>query len=56
MEVAATQVVPGDVVLLSAANLIPADGRVLDARDFFIKQALLTGESYPVEKAGRRIA
>ena len=50
VEVAATQVVPGDVVLLSAGDLIPADGRVLDARDFFVKQALLTGESYPVEK------
>jgi len=50
LEVAVTQVVPGDVVLLSAGNLIPADGRVLEARDFFVKQALLTGESYPVEK------
>ena len=50
VEVAVTQVVPGDVVLLSAGDLIPADGRVLEARDFFVKQALLTGESYPVEK------
>ena len=50
VEIAATQVVPGDVVLLSAGDLIPADGRVLEARDFFVKQALLTGESYPVEK------
>ena len=45
-----TEVVPGDVVLLSAGDLIPADGIVLEARDFFVKQALLTGESYPVEK------
>jgi Mg2+-importing ATPase len=43
-------VVPGDVVLLSAGDLIPADARVLEARDFFVKQALLTGEPYPVEK------
>jgi Mg2+-importing ATPase len=50
LEVALTQVVPGDVVLLSAGDLIPADGRVLEADDFFVKQALLTGESYPVEK------
>ena len=50
LEVAVTQVVPGDVVLLSAGDLIPADGRVLEADDFFVKQALLTGESYPVEK------
>jgi P-type Mg2+ transporter len=50
LEVAVTEVVPGDVVLLSAGDLIAADGRVLEARDFFVKQALLTGESYPVEK------
>ncbi|HYP69048.1 MAG TPA: magnesium-translocating P-type ATPase [Thiobacillaceae bacterium] len=50
MEIQVTQVVPGDVILLSAGDLIPADGRVLEARDFFVKQALLTGEPYPVEK------
>jgi Mg2+-importing ATPase len=49
-EVAVADVVPGDIVLLSAGDLIPADGRVLEAHDFFVKQALLTGESYPVEK------
>lgn len=49
-EVALSKVVPGDVALLVAGDLIPADGRVLDAQDFFVKQALLTGESYPVEK------
>ncbi len=43
-------VVPGDVVLLVAGDLVPADARVLDAQDLFVKQALLTGESYPVEK------
>jgi Mg2+-importing ATPase len=49
-EVALSKVVPGDVALLAAGDLIPADGRVLEAQDFFVKQALLTGESYPVEK------
>ena len=44
------ELVPGDVVLLSAGDLVPADGRVLEARDFFVNQAVLTGESYPVEK------
>lgn len=43
-------VVPGDIVLLSAGNLVPADGIVLDARDFLVAQAALTGESLPVEK------
>ena len=50
LEIPVSQVVPGDLVLLSAGDMIPADGRVLEARDFFVKQALLTGESYPVEK------
>ena len=49
-EIPASTLVPGDVVLLSAGDLIPGDGRVLGGQDFFVKQALLTGESYPVEK------
>ncbi len=49
-QVPAEEVVPGDVVLLSAGNLIPADGIVLEARDFFVSQAALTGETFPVEK------
>lgn len=44
------ELVPGDVVLLSAGDLIPADARVIEARDLFVKQSLLTGETYPVEK------
>ncbi|MFN8381551.1 MAG: magnesium-translocating P-type ATPase [Anaerolineales bacterium] len=43
-------VVPGDVVLLSAGSLIPADGVVLETKDFFVNQAVLTGETFPVEK------
>jgi P-type Mg2+ transporter len=46
----AEEVVPGDIVLLSAGSLIPADGVVLDTRDFFVSQAVLTGETFPVEK------
>ncbi len=49
-ELPVTGLVPGDVVLLSAGNLVPADARVLQATDFFINQAQLTGEPYPVEK------
>jgi len=44
------EIVPGDVVLLSAGSLIPADGVVLESNDFFINQAVLTGETFPVEK------
>jgi Mg2+-importing ATPase len=43
-------VVPGDVVRLSAGDLVPADARLLESRDLFILQASLTGESLPVEK------
>ena len=42
--------VPGDVVQLSAGDLVPGDALVLQARDFFVNQSVLTGESYPVEK------
>jgi P-type Mg2+ transporter len=48
--VPAADIVPGDVVLLSAGNLIPADGLILEAQDFLVTQAALTGESMPVEK------
>jgi Mg2+-importing ATPase len=44
------EIIPGDVVLLSAGSLIPADGVVLEAKDFFVNQAVLTGETFPVEK------
>ena len=50
LEVAVTDVVPGDLVMLSAGDMIPADALVLESNDFFVKQALLTGEPYPVEK------
>jgi P-type Mg2+ transporter len=48
--VRAEELVPGDVVLLAAGDLVPADGRVLEARDFFVNEALLTGEAFPIEK------
>jgi len=46
----AEEIVPGDVLLLSAGNLIPADSVLLTAKDFFVNQAVLTGETFPVEK------
>jgi P-type Mg2+ transporter len=50
LDIAVEHVVPGDVVLLCAGDLIPGDARILESCDFFVRQALLTGESYPVEK------
>jgi Mg2+-importing ATPase len=52
-ELPVADLVPGDVVLLSAGNLVPADARLLEADDFFVNQAQLTGEPYPVEKSVR---
>jgi len=51
LELPLADLVPGDLVLLAAGDLVPCDGRVLEAKDFFVNQALLTGEAYPVEKA-----
>ena len=48
--VRADALVPGDVLVLAAGNLIPADGRILEARDFLVSEASMTGESFPVEK------
>src|SRR5574340_937075 len=50
VSIPAEEVVPGDVVLLSAGSLVPADGVLLAAKDFFVNQAVLTGETFPVEK------
>jgi P-type Mg2+ transporter len=44
------EIVPGDVVLLSAGAIIPGDCRLLETRDLFVNEATLTGETYPVEK------
>lgn len=54
--IAAEDIVPGDLIRLSAGNLIPADGIILDARDFNVSEAVLTGETFPVVKAPGRSA
>ena len=50
IEVTRREVVPGDVIRLSAGDLVPADARLIEARDLHVQQAALTGESMPVEK------
>jgi Mg2+-importing ATPase len=50
VEVPIEQLVPGDVVHLAAGDMIPADLRLLAAKDLFVNQSALTGESMPVEK------
>lgn len=55
-KVDADSIVPGDVVSLSAGDLIPVDGVVLDSRDFNVSEAVLTGETFPVVKSAGRSA
>jgi len=50
-EIAIEQLVPGDIVRLSAGDMIPADLRLLSATDLFINQSALTGEAMPSEKS-----
>jgi len=49
-EVKLSEIVPGDIIYLSAGDITPADARVVTAKDLFINQSALTGESFPVEK------
>ena len=49
-EVKRQEIVAGDIVRLSAGDLVPADGQLLEARDLYVQQAALTGESMPAEK------
>jgi Mg2+-importing ATPase len=55
-DIPAEEIVPGDVVQLSAGSLIPADALVLTERDFYVNQAVLTGETFPMEKKPGLIA
>ncbi|MGY2262433.1 magnesium-translocating P-type ATPase [Pseudomonas sp. SDO55104_S430] len=54
LELPIKQLVPGDLIVLSAGDMIPADCRVLSAKDLFVSQAAMTGESMPVEKFPRQ--
>src|ERR1700736_4227766 len=49
-EVPIAELVPGDIVHLSAGDMVPADVRLIAAKDLFVSQSVLTGESMPVEK------
>ena len=50
IEIPTDHVVPGDIVILNAGDLIPADCRLVESKDFFVDEATLTGESFAVEK------
>jgi Mg2+-importing ATPase len=50
------QLVPGDIIFLSAGDMMPADMRIIQSKDLFVSQAMLTGEALPVEKRENAIA
>ena len=56
IEISATELVPGDIILLRTGDKIPADARLIDAVNLKADEASLTGESVPVEKTGKAIA
>jgi len=49
-EIPLEEIVPGDIVMLSAGNKIPADCTIINSKDLFVNEAVLTGETFPVEK------
>lgn len=49
-EIAMTELVPGDILFLSAGDMIPADCRIMQCKDLFVSESILTGEALPVEK------
>lgn len=50
IEIPIEELVPGDIISLSAGDIVPADVRILSAKDLFVNQSSLTGEALPVEK------
>jgi Mg2+-importing ATPase len=50
-EISVEDIVPGDIVILSAGNIVPGDCLLAESKDLFVDEATLTGETYPVEKS-----
>ncbi len=50
-DIPAEEIVPGDIILFSAGDVIPADCLIIDSKDLFVDEAILTGETYPAEKS-----
>lgn len=52
-EIPVEEIVPGDLVVLSAGNVVPGDCLILESKDLYLDEAALTGETYPVEKTAQ---
>jgi Mg2+-importing ATPase len=50
-EIPIEEVVPGDIIILNAGDMIPADSLILESKELFVNESTLTGETYPVEKS-----
>lgn len=55
MELEFKEIVPGDLIMLSAGDVVPADSEILESKDFFVNQSVLTGEAFPVEKTAETV-
>jgi Mg2+-importing ATPase len=55
VEISLDALVPGDVIRLTAGDMVPADMRLITTKDLFVNQSALTGESMPIEKFGRPV-
>ncbi len=55
-EIPVEEIVPGDVVILNAGDIVPGDCLILESKDLFVDEAMLTGETFPVEKAATVLA
>lgn len=53
VEIKMAEIVPGDIVILQAGSIVPADVRLIAAKDFFVSESALTGEAMPVEKTSQ---
>jgi Mg2+-importing ATPase len=50
-EIPVEEIVPGDIVILNAGDIVPGDGLIIESKDLFVDEAMLTGETFPSEKA-----
>ena len=55
IEIYSSKIVPGDILVLNAGDLVPADARIIESKDLYSNQSSLTGESFPAEKISDKI-